>query len=138
MSLMERIEANSIPEPNSGCWLWTGYCMNKGYAVMSVHGRPVRVARLVKPITGQALHHCDVRCCVNPEHIYDGDAQDNRDDAVRRGRQAKGERHGRARLAANAVAAIRQSSDHWSALADRYGIARSTVYAIRSGRLWRA
>jgi len=137
MTLMDRIEANCIPEPNSGCWLWTGYLTTKGYATMSVNNHPARVARLVKPITRQALHRCDVRCCVNPDHIYDGNAQDNRDDAVRRGRQARGAKHGGARLNAADAAAIRKSPEHWTVIAARYGIKRATVYAIRSGRLWR-
>lgn len=32
------------------------------------------------------LHHCDVRCCTNPEHLYVGTHQQNMDDKARRGR----------------------------------------------------
>ena len=30
----------------------------------------------------QVLHTCDIKCCVNPEHLYIGDGFDNANDAV--------------------------------------------------------
>lgn len=33
-----------------------------------------------------ALHVCDVRCCVNPAHIYAGTHKKNMEDMIRRGR----------------------------------------------------
>lgn len=30
-TLAQKIEDNSIPEPNTGCWLWTSSCTEKGY-----------------------------------------------------------------------------------------------------------
>lgn len=42
--LREKILAWSIPEPNSGCWIWLGALVNGGYA-------------------------CRTKCCVNPKHV---------------------------------------------------------------------
>lgn len=72
----ERIYKNSIPEPNSGCWLWLGYVNPKGYAICSTKNTTKRAHRLsycefVGPIPdGMEIDHkCRVRCCVNPQHL---------------------------------------------------------------------
>lgn len=67
------------PEPNSGCWLWTGTVSSDGYArIFIAHGRGVetRAARFaykefVGPIPeGFVLDHlCRNRLCVNPTHL---------------------------------------------------------------------
>jgi len=72
-----------IPEPNSGCWLWTGGGNGKGYGI--VHGRSSRVAHrfsyemLVGPVPeGLQLDHlCRQRCCVNPAHLEPVTSREN-------------------------------------------------------------
>lgn len=90
---LDWIEANSIKVPESGCWIWGKYVDALGYGRAFYNGRAERVHRISLELsTGtipegkQANHHCDVRCCVNPNHIYAGDKLDNARDAVRRGR----------------------------------------------------
>lgn len=39
------------------------------------------------------LHKCDVRLCVNPEHLFLGDQQANMTDMVSKNRQARGVTH---------------------------------------------
>lgn len=54
------------------CWLWLGATHAKGYAVRWIDNRRVTVHRaLVGPLAdGEDAHHlCQVRRCVNPEHI---------------------------------------------------------------------
>jgi hypothetical protein len=75
MGLRERFEDKYIPEPNSGCWLWTAAQLN-GYGVIKVGGR-FRGAHRVGyelhkgPVpAGLVLDHlCRVPFCVNPDHL---------------------------------------------------------------------
>jgi hypothetical protein len=64
------------PEPNSGCWLWTGGVRCGGYGQLWSGGKQVVAHRFayeqfVGPIpSGLTLDHlCRVRCCVNPRHL---------------------------------------------------------------------
>lgn len=88
-----RIEAGSIPEPNSGCWLWLGSTNAKGYAHLKYDMRQQRANRFSwsaynGPIPEglHVLHSCDNRLCVNPEHLFLGTNQDNVDDKMKKGR----------------------------------------------------
>lgn len=82
------------------------------------------------------LHKCDVRCCVNPAHLYVGTAADNGRDAVVRGRSCFGTNNARARITEREVPAIRAATDHPRILGRQYGIAESTVRAIQKRKIW--
>ena len=99
LSPTQKIEKHSIPEPNSGCWLWIGSLKNSGYGqvgwgsvldgsrtMLSAH----RAAYLAfnGPIPDGLLvrHICDNKVCVNPDHLIVGTQSDNLDDMTCRGR----------------------------------------------------
>jgi len=91
-----------VPEhrPELGpCWLWTAACHTNGYPAFRLDGKP-RLAHIVSyewfvgPLVNQACHHCDVKRCVRPEHLFDGTQKTNIQDAVAKGRMAAGERNG--------------------------------------------
>jgi hypothetical protein len=74
----------------NGCWRWLGKIMPKGYGYIgSYQHRAHRVMyeRLVGPIPKGlwVLHRCDVKDCVNPDHLYTGTRADNARDSVERG-----------------------------------------------------
>ena len=43
----KRFENSYIPEPNSGCWLWTGYIHNQGYGFFYYRGQKNLLAHRV-------------------------------------------------------------------------------------------
>lgn len=74
--VLERIERHYIPEPNSGCWLWTSSVTSKGYARIHFAGKGREAHRVVYQAIKGAIpkgleldHLCRVRCCVNPDHL---------------------------------------------------------------------
>lgn len=93
----------SIPDNRDGCWLWTGGKSKVGYGMIREgrRGTPLILAHrfsyelLVGPIPDGLLacHKCDVRNCVNPQHIFIGTHADNTADMMRKGRN----RHGNGR-----------------------------------------
>lgn len=76
----------------SGCWEWVG-ALSRGYGQLTHKGKHQTAHRfsfeqLVEPIKDGmwVLHHCDNRCCVNPQHLYQGTPIDNRADMISRSR----------------------------------------------------
>lgn len=76
--IREVIWRNIHPEPNTGCWLWSGYINEDGYG----RGYPIAGGRLVfaHRITFEFLvsvlakgmeldHLCRNRACCNPNHL---------------------------------------------------------------------
>lgn len=106
MSLSDRFSAQYVPEPMSGCWLWTGaYRPNKKYPdhsrpVLNAGGKDRRILIAARvswtlhketPIGSlHVLHSCDNAACVNPEHLWLGTHQDNMLDAKTKGRMYNG------------------------------------------------
>ena len=101
--LRERFMKKWTLEPDSGCWLWTGSRRRHGYGRMysldrkglSAHRVSWELFRGPIPDGLDVLHKCDNPPCVNPDHLFVGTMQDNMDDMVRKGRQARGSRLGR-------------------------------------------
>ena len=96
------------------CWLWGGATNPSGYGTTTYGGKTMgahRVAWIVHngPIPdGKFIcHHCDVKRCINPSHLYAGTHRDNMDDAVERNRMASGIDQGSATLTDDEVAEIR-------------------------------
>ena len=113
------LEARVVEVTPSGCHIWTGGLNGHGYGVARFDGRKnVRVHRLAweaanGPIPdGMGLmHSCDVRCCVNPNHLTPATQADNLKDMFAKGRgripDVRGERQGSAKLTQDDVRKIR-------------------------------
>lgn len=75
------------------CWNWKAAMHPQGYGKFADNGKPDRTHRVSwklfnGPISGGAwvLHKCDNRRCVNPDHLYLGDRQQNINDMMARNR----------------------------------------------------
>ena len=109
------------------CWLWKGFRDKDGYGALTLMRkcgkwawRPVRAHRIsweihAGPIPSGmcVLHHCDVRECVNPKHLYVGTNRDNQDDVIARNRR-KGERQSNHKLTNADVAWLRSVEPTWA------------------------
>lgn len=142
-TIKDRFEKFVLPEPNSGCWLWDGSTNWKGYGTFRLRGRCTTAQRVSyelyrAPIPDGmfVLHKCDIRPCVNPDHLFLGTHADNMADMLAKGRGAKGELSGAAKLTAADVLTIRASSETGGALASRFGVAKSLIRQIRHRRVW--
>lgn len=158
----ESIEARSHPEPNTGCSLWLGATNAKGYGIVG-SGRGSALAHRLAwtlfrgPIPDGllVLHRCDMRCCVNPVHLFLGTQVDNMADMKAKGRAAKGDATGtrkhpecvrrgsaspRAKLSETDLPAIRRRRDageYIHTIAADYGVHPSVICRILTGKTWK-
>jgi hypothetical protein len=111
---------NTIPEPNTGCWLWMG-CVNRdGYGGIRVDGRTLGTHRFAALLTFGpipdglvVMHRCDNPPCVNPAHLRLGTDSDNARDKAVKGRAwgHSGAEHPRAKLTPGQVEDARRRRD---------------------------
>jgi hypothetical protein len=85
-------------------------------------------------------HHCDVRLCVRPDHLYLGDVRDNARDMMKRGRSLAGERATRPKLTDACVIEIRRvfaaGGITQRQLAVQYGVHPSIISEVISRKRW--
>ncbi len=139
----------------SGCWMWKGAKTRaNGYGSFHVRGSGnVATGRVIGsahrlsftmfhgpvPPGLQVCHHCDVRLCVNPRHLFAGTPKENVRDAASKGRMAAGERNGNARLSFESAALIRNlhaAGAGLRELAKRFGVCRETVRLVVTNRTY--
>lgn len=77
----------------NGCWEWTACIGSGGYGTFNYKGKTQRSHRIAWelycgeiPVNMDVLHRCDVRNCVNPNHLFIGTHTDNMQDASEKGR----------------------------------------------------
>lgn len=82
--LPRQIQDKISPEPNSGCWLWTGHHNSAGYGHIHYIGKVRRAHRVVYGLLKGELskdlqidHLCRNRACVNPDHLEEVTRREN-------------------------------------------------------------
>jgi hypothetical protein len=143
------IETRCIPEPNTGCWLWERSVSEAGYGTLTLkliskyaHRLAWEVFRGPIPDGLSVLHKCDVRSCVNPDHLFLGTDRDNSDDKIAKGRDRHpgqlGEANANAKLTKKAIGDIRsQPNENLRILAEKYGVSRQAIWKVRHGVGWK-
>lgn len=143
----------------TGCWLWPGK-PHYGYGVFGTREGQYRAHRVsytvhVGPVPPNLMvcHKCDIRLCINPDHMFLGTGLDNIRDCLSKGRgperrynppisghrAPRGEASPKAKMTEADVVAIRMSCGSKSddELAVTYGVSSSSVRHARTGRSWK-
>jgi hypothetical protein len=76
-SLRDKLLSASVPEPNTGCWLWLGAAATNGRGHLNWKGAYIIAARasyeeFVGSITvgHTVFQRCGTMLCINPDHLY--------------------------------------------------------------------
>lgn len=144
MNVQEVLDS-CIPIPFAGCMIWEGATDRGGYARKWVNGKNDILHRVIyQCVTGKSLneetkvcHTCDIRCCVNPAHLFEGTTHDNILDAVSKGRMASGTANGASKFDDNVVTDIirlREEGHTQEHISIRTGVSRSHVGRILAGK----
>jgi hypothetical protein len=167
VDVVSRFNAKVVQGEHGACWLWQGKPNNSGYGRLHVggqDGRHILAHRLAYGIArGRPLsfvtkicHSCDNPPCVNPSHLFAGTQTQNMVDCKRKGRFARGvrhgtatkpesravgERHGGAKLQAPTVLAIRREyaagKGSYGKIGKRFNVTPFTVRDIVKRRRWK-
>lgn len=132
------------------CWLWTGAPDRFGYGRISLGGRNAKALKAHRaswilfrgkiPEELCVCHKCDVKLCVNPEHLFLGTIADNNHDMFNKGRgnpgSPPGQQHWNSKLTDDEVLEIRKHSIDGTSkkhLAEKYDVDLSVIYRV----IWR-
>jgi hypothetical protein len=149
---LERFEKKFQMVTESGCWIWDAALIDKkqGYGSFYLgngqHEKAHRASWMLYkgeiPVGFCVLHRCDVRACVNPNHLFLGTNKDNVDDRVKKGRTRVGfgEKHGNSKLNNEKVLMMRAMYADGSTsyeLAEIFGCGKSMAHLVCSHRNWK-
>ncbi|MEA4811174.1 MAG: HNH endonuclease [Anaerolineaceae bacterium] len=135
------------------CWEWAGTLNNAGYGIFRIakENRNVLAHRYMLslalgrdiPSDTDVCHVCDNPKCVNPEHLYLGNAYTNMHDMIakRRDNKARGRNVHGVKLNEAEVREARRlySEGGWKiqAIADLFGISRNGMAAVVKRESWK-
>lgn len=140
-----------IPTNIKKCIIWKGAVNNKGYGVVNYKGKYWLVHRLIYTLHNPeidinrmlVLHKCDIRNCINPNHLFIGTAKDNTNDMIDKDRMkhANGENAGKSKLTWKKVEKIRNKhgKKHVTTkkLSEKYGVSCMSIRNIVNKKTWR-
>lgn len=137
---IERFEEKFVPEPNSGCWIWTGCINHRGYGRFLFKGRNHLAHRFAfvayggaEPGTLNVLHRCDNPPCVNPDHMFLGTDRDNAIDMAKKGRAPA------TKLRREQIPQIRslfRKNFSYMEISERFNVSDKAIRNIIAGRSW--
>lgn len=149
-SILRKIEYDT----NGGCWLWRGKTAKNGYGIVAAdadssvlctgaHRRAYELFVGPIPSGKHVCHRCDVRCCVNPDHLFLGTARENIADMDRKGRRRtvspRGPESGMSKLNEKQVLKIRElyaSGDGLSGIGRLFSVTPQNIRSIVLRKTW--
>jgi hypothetical protein len=140
-----RFQKYVMPEPNSGCWLWTGGTHKTGYGAFTICKRKQVSAHRISweihhgsiPKGLCVLHRCDTPSCVNPAHLFLGTNQENSKDCVKKKRHVYGSRYKNAKITDDVAISIRQDPRSLREISASFGISARSVFNIKHNMGWK-
>lgn len=131
---------NTVPITETGCLLWEGYVNNRGYGILWKAGKRWKAHRYAYILAHGAIpegmcvcHKCDVRSCVNPEHLFLGTQADNMHDMDNKDRRREEPSYFENWNSSVPISQARDmlwlQSNRWSnrAIGRRYGVSHHVV-----------
>lgn len=130
----------------SGCHIITSHSVAPdGYARIQRGGKTYNAHRLVYmkehgeiPKNLVVRHKCDIRNCINLDHLELGTHRDNTRDMVKRNRHHYGEINKNSKLTEEEVMQIRELSELHSQreLARIFGVGKTTIARVQKKETW--
>jgi hypothetical protein len=139
---------SKIIKDDFGCWLWKGHIDITGYGIFWIYGQNRLAHRASWKIFNptiflndkHVLHKCDVKRCVNPDHLFLGTEADNHKDKANKGRSARGVKNASAKLTEEQVLEIRKiylNIKSTRLVSLMYGVSKSTIKRIVNRTGWK-
>ena len=146
-TIIERFSSKIKINKTTGCHEWQAGKSANGYGRFYINGKTQYAHRVVWllvhgfiPEDIYILHNCDNPCCVNIDHLKQGDHQENMDDKVARNRQSRfalvGIASCVAKLSEQDVNQIRLSTESHRQLAKKFKIGKSQIGRIKRFQQW--
>ena len=147
---VERFNSKIIKASDENqCWLWNGTLSTSGYGQFQVRDKCVYAHRAMYaikfgeiPENGHVCHKCDNPLCVNPSHLFLGDAVINMKDRFKKGRYAsiRGENNKQSKLSESQVLEIKKylaQGIRQQDIAKIYSVSQICISLIKRGINWR-
>lgn len=132
----------------NGCFIITSHRPNgDGYCYMRNNFRQIRIHRHVyEECFGEigkdlvVRHKCDVRNCINPEHMELGTNKENSYDTINRGRKALGERSNANKITAKQAREIKimlNNNRRKIEIMRTLNVSYHIIYGIMKNKTWK-
>jgi transcriptional regulator with XRE-family HTH domain len=131
----------------SGCWEVYGRAQEaNGYYLITRQSKQIYLHRYIYELTCGTIpeglivrHKCRNSTCINPEHLELGTQSDIMRNIMKLGQSStpKGKECWKAKLTENQVKEIFLSAEPQEILAERFGVTRTTISEIQTGKTWR-
>jgi hypothetical protein len=132
------------------CWLWTACKAVNGYGQFSSNRKTYKAHRISWELhfgeiekNKNICHSCDIKLCVNPDHLFLGTQKENIHDMCKKNRQHRptGVKNPKVKLTESQVLEIRelakQKTNSIVKLSKKFNVCKSTINYIINRTYWK-